>query len=52
VGRRLALADARLGWWTGVVTAERLHRTFCVCLLATDQLSIDDRRCRRAPSRS
>lgn len=29
-----------------------MHHTFCVCLLATDQLSVDDRRCRPVLRRS
>jgi hypothetical protein len=38
---------------TGRVTAgsSSTRHTFCVCLLATDQLSIDDRRCRRVRQR-
>jgi hypothetical protein len=34
------------------MTAEGLCRMFRVCLFATDQLSVDDRRCRRALPRS
>ena len=47
-GRRLVWR-AR-GWWTGVVSPEGplARHAFCVCLLATDQLSVDDRRCRPA----
>ena len=29
-----------------------MRHTFCVCLLAMDQLSVDDRRCRPVPRRS
>jgi hypothetical protein len=31
-----------------VTTCSSPARAFCVCLLAMDQLSVDDRRCRRA----
>jgi hypothetical protein len=35
-----------------VTTCSSPARAFCVCLLAMDQLSVDDRRCRRvAPPR-
>jgi hypothetical protein len=47
------LRGGLLGWWTGDVTGGSTTRhTFCVCLLAMDQLSVDDRRCRPAPRRS
>jgi hypothetical protein len=38
--------DAGLEGVTGSVALA--HHTFCVCLLAMDQLSVDDRRCRPA----
>jgi hypothetical protein len=35
-------------WSNGLVTTAvpAMRHTFCVCLLAMDQLSVDDRRCR------
>ena len=45
------LRGGRARWCTGDVTGGSSTRhTFCVCLLAMDQLSVDDRRCRRAPA--
>jgi hypothetical protein len=47
------LRGGRAGWCTGDVTGGSSTRhTFCVCLLAMDQLSVDDRRCRPVPRRS
>lgn len=45
---RAALHRPPPGWSTGAVTAggSLQEHTFCVCLLAMDQLSIDDRLCR------
>ena len=47
--RSPTLAEGGSEWCTGDVTAgsSSTRHTFRVCLLATDQLSIDDRRCRR-----
>ena len=47
------LRGGRAGWCTGDVTrGSSTRHTFCVCLLAMDQLSVDDRRCRPALRRS
>jgi hypothetical protein len=48
------LRSGSVAWSDAGVTAASSpqHRTFCVCLLATDQLSVDDRMCRAALPRA